>query len=193
VESADDLLRRQDMLQAEADELLAEAGLVRLLESVGPVLLTGSYVSGLMSWREVDVMALVGPEFAPHDVLDLMRRVVGIPGVTRFDYRDERGERRPTEHVRDERYHVEITLTYGAGTWHIDLSLWLHDIHANITEWHEQLRASITPEERDAVLRIKDVWHKEPSYQGGLEVYTAVLEHGVRTPEQFGARRGLRR
>jgi hypothetical protein len=38
------------------------------------------------------------------------------------------------------------------------------------------------------VLRIKDVWHRLPSYPdevSGWEVYTAVLRDGVRTPEQF--------
>jgi hypothetical protein len=40
------------------------------------------------------------------------------------------------------------------------------------------------------VLRIKDVWHRLPAYPdqvGGLEIYTAVLDDGVRTPEQFAA------
>jgi hypothetical protein len=34
------------------------------------------------------------------------------------------------------------------------------------------------------------LWHRRPEYPdavGGLEVYTAVLEHGVRTPEEFAA------
>jgi hypothetical protein len=38
------------------------------------------------------------------------------------------------------------------------------------------------------VLRIKDVWFRLPSYPdriGGVEIYTAVLENDVRTPEQF--------
>ena len=38
------------------------------------------------------------------------------------------------------------------------------------------------------MLRIKDVWFRRPSYPdqiGGLEIYTAVIEDGVRTPEEF--------
>jgi hypothetical protein len=47
------------------------------------------------------------------------------------------------------------------------------------------------------VLRIKDDWHRRPAYPhqvGGLDVYTAVLEDGIRTLDQFAAwltRRGL--
>jgi hypothetical protein len=189
VRAIEELNRRQDVLRAEADELLNELGLLGvLLADVGPVLVTGSFVSGLMSWPEVDVMALGGPDFAPKDVLALMGRVVEMPGVVGLDYADERGSRCPTEHRRDERYHVGITAEYGSGTWHVDLSVWLHDIHANVTEWHERLRDTITPDQRDAVLWIKDVWHRRPEYPhhvGGLEVYTAVCEDGVRTPGEF--------
>jgi hypothetical protein len=180
--SDDELARRQDALQAEAAQLLARTGLVDLLETAGEVLLTGSFVSGLMTWREIDIM-LLAPGCTPHDVLDLAKRIVDLPTVTGFDYRDERGERRPTEQVRDERYHLGIT----AGEWQIDLSIWLHDIHANVTEWHEWLRGTITPDQRAAILRIKDAWRREPGYDGGLNVYHAVLEGGVVTPAEFRA------
>jgi hypothetical protein len=189
VDSRAELRLRQDALRAEADELIP--GLVAVLGDVGPVMVTGSYVSGLMSWREIDLMVLGGPDFAPRDVLELMRRVITVPGVVELDYRDERGVRRPTEHVRDERYHVGVGVEHGSELWRFDLSIWLHDVHANVTEWHERLRESITPEERDAVLWIKDVWHRRPEYPqrvSGLDVYEAVLQGGVRTPEEFAGR-----
>lgn len=40
------------------------------------------------------------------------------------------------------------------------------------------------------LMLIKDVWHRRPEYPdevSGFEIYTAVLEHGVGTPEEFGA------
>ena len=58
-------------------------------------------------------------------------------------------------------------------------------------------RERITAEQRSAVLRIKDVWHRRPTYPdqaGGLDIYTAVIDDGVRTPRQFAtwlAGRGL--
>lgn len=190
----EELRLRADRLHSEASGLLGK--FVGVVESVGPVQLTGSYVSGLMCWPEIDVMVLGGPGFSPSDTLGLMRRVVDIPGVVGLEYRDERGPRRPTEHVRDERYHVGIAVEHADTSWHVDLSIWLHDVHANLTEWHERVRDSITPEERDAMLSIKDVWHRRPEYPdqvGGVDVYEAVLNGGVRTPEEFGdwvAKRG---
>ncbi len=59
-----------------------------------------------------------------------------------------------------------------------------------MTAYHRHLAASLTDEQRLTILRIKEVWHRRPEYPGevgGIDVYTAVLDHGVRTPEQFGA------
>ena len=69
-----DLLARQAALQAEAAELLAGLDLAALVADIGPLLLAGSVVSGLMGWREIDVMLLAGPDFAPGDVLRLLAR-----------------------------------------------------------------------------------------------------------------------
>jgi hypothetical protein len=66
--------------------------------------------------------------------------------------------------------------------------VWLRDLHAHVADWHVRLRDTITDEQRLAVLRIKDVWHRLPSYPdevSGWEIYTAVLGEGVRTPKQF--------
>ena len=50
------------------------------------------------------------------------------------------------------------------------------------------LSEHLTKETRLAILWIKDIWHRLPSYPyqvGGTDIYDAVLEHGVRTPAQF--------
>jgi len=186
--SDEELLARQSALQQEAREVLAELELAALVADIGPLIATGSFVSGLMCWREVDVMVAVGEGFSPQDVLRLLTRIVERTGATAMEYYDERGPRCVTGQVRDERYHVPFTVDRAGSCWRIDLTLWLHDPHRNVTEWHEQLRERITAEQRCAVLRIKDVWHRRPEYPdqvGGLDIYTAVIDDGVRTPGQF--------
>ena len=44
--------------------------------STDPMLLTGSCVSGLMCWPDLDVMVFVGAAFSPQDVLRLLQRLV---------------------------------------------------------------------------------------------------------------------
>jgi hypothetical protein len=184
-----ELLARQAALQVEGAEVLAGLDLGSLFGDIGPVLVVGSYVSGLMCWRDLDVVVLGGVEFSPANVLDLLKRVVELPGFAGLTYRDERGERCPTGEARDERYHVPFDLDVGQGRWRIDLSVFLRDLHDHVAAWHEHVRDTITDQQRLAVLRIKDVWHRLPSYPdqvSGWEIYTAVLRDGVRTPEQFG-------
>jgi hypothetical protein len=184
------LIARADALRAQAYEVLAELDLERTMADLGPPLLAGSVVSGLMTWREIDVMFMGGPGLSPSRVLEALARLVLVPGVTGFDYLDERGARSPTGEVHDERYHVATTYARLGGTWRLDLSFWLHDPHRNVTAWHEDLADSLTDEQRATIFRIKDVWCRRPEYPddvSGLDVYTAVLDHGIRSPEQFGA------
>ena len=187
--SDEELIDRQRALQTEAAKLLSDLDVTGTLADLGPVLLVGSYVSGLMVWPDLDVMVHVGPDFSPHDVLGLLGRFVDRPGVIGLDYHDERGSRSPTGTAYDERYHVVIAVDRGATQWRIDLTLWLNDPHAGNTAYHEALRDTVTDEQRRTILRIKDVWHRRPDYPdqvGGYDIYQAVLEHGVRTPDEFG-------
>jgi len=182
------LLRQQRALQDEAAAVMAELDLSRRLASFGPAYLTGSFVSGLMVWRELDIMFLGGPELSPTDVLAGLTRLVVLPGIVGFEYVDERGNRSPTGQWRDERFHVAVTYFRSGESWRLDLTFWLHDAHENVTAWHRNLRDSLTAEQREAILWIKDVWCRRDGYPGsisGVDIYQAVLEHDVRTPAEF--------
>jgi hypothetical protein len=54
-ESADDLLRKQAELQAEAQTVEADLGLHALLAPIGQINRVGSAALGLMVWRDLDL------------------------------------------------------------------------------------------------------------------------------------------
>ena len=56
---AADLLCRQEALQAEAQSVLIELDLARLLTTVGSLRQTGSSALGLMVWRDIDLAVSV--------------------------------------------------------------------------------------------------------------------------------------
>jgi hypothetical protein len=118
---------RQSPLQDEAREVLAGLDLAALVADVGPLLVTGSLVSGLMCWRELDVTVLAGSDFSPQDVTGLLARIVRA-GVTGLEYYHKRGRRCVTGQVRDERYQVALTVQQGGRIWQIDLTVWLYDL-----------------------------------------------------------------
>ena len=52
----------------------------------------------------------------------------------------------------------------------------------------QELVTRLDDEARLAILRLKDAWHTRPECPdviGAFEIYEAVLEQGVRTPEQL--------
>src|SRR5687767_5799296 len=55
-----ELAARQSALQAEAAELLEVLDRSGIFTNIGQLEVTGSYISNLMCWRELDVMLLVG-------------------------------------------------------------------------------------------------------------------------------------
>ena len=111
--------------------------------------------------------------------------------------------------AREERRRMDLMASYGgyyfvarleseAGDeWKIDVSLWSPESPRGPLTHTQELRKRLTPETRLAILWIKDVWHRTSYYPdrvSGRDIYDAVVEHGVRTPEQFGRylrRRGL--
>ena len=85
--SDDELAARQSLLRQEAAALLEELDRSGILAEIGPLVLAGSYVSELMSWRDLDVMLLVGADYSPKEVLQLISHLMDLPGVVGFDYR----------------------------------------------------------------------------------------------------------
>ena len=76
----EDLLARQSALQQQARGVLAGLDLAALVAGTGSLLVTGSFVSGLMCWPEVDVMVHAGSGFSPPDVMSLLAPIVSRPG-----------------------------------------------------------------------------------------------------------------
>lgn len=187
---AAELLQRQDLLQAEAREVLAELSLMPYLSQLGQAEQVGSSVSGLMVWRDLDVGARC-PGPSADRVFETLRPILTHPGVHEVLYQEETGPRSPSGWPQDQRYYFVIRYTTPAGySWKIDVSVWLTDAPRNQLRYLEYLARNLTDETRLAILWIKDVWHQLPVYPAeisGIDIYTAVLDHGVRTPEQFAA------
>ena len=157
---------------------------------LGPLELAGSYVSGLMAWRDLDVMRLVGADSSPHDVLGLLARLVEVPGVVAYACHDERGPRSPTGERRDERYHVPVTLARDGVEWRIDL-------RCGCTTTTQRDRVARGPPRADHAptsgwpccgsRTCGTAGPSTPDQVGGTKIYAAVLDSGVRTPEEFAA------
>ena len=84
------LLERQDALQAEATRLVERLGLPTMLGRVGRFERLGSWASGLMVWRDVDLGASCG-RLSPEGAWGAMLRRAVLPRTTRRDHRNVTG------------------------------------------------------------------------------------------------------
>jgi hypothetical protein len=184
---AEELLRRQGALQAEASRVIDELDLMRALARGGHPEQIGSSVSGLMVWRDLDV-AVVSPGLTVDRAWDIMRPIITRPSITRVSYTNESGHLNSSGRPYDDRHYFVIHHeTAARDDWKIDITCWLTERPRD--QRARALALSRLPREmRVRILWLKDVWHRLPSYPyqvGGIDIYDAVLEHGVRTPDEF--------
>jgi hypothetical protein len=183
-QQADELLRRQEQLQTEAQAVIADLDLVKVLSAAGPLRQIGSAQLGLMVWRDIDFSVSL-PQISSERAYDSMRPLFVHPHVKTIRYFNETGPFH--EQTPGERYYYAIIYQGEDGNeWKIDISFWRgQGIHA---EPQDDIADKLTAETRLAILWLKDVWSQLPSYRAQItstDLYAAVLEHGVRTPDEF--------
>jgi hypothetical protein len=176
-----ELLARQRLLQDEARSLSSALGISESLGVLGRVIPVGSAVTGLMVWRDLDftvdapgaTAAAVWEALAP-----LLRRCQALK------YADETGAG-----VAETAPHERHYFVFRIDGWKVDVTVWTNGAPERVERYQRELAARLDDEKRLAILRLKDAWHTRPEYPevlvGGFDIYEAVLEHGVRTPEQL--------
>jgi hypothetical protein len=171
-----ELLARQERLQEEAREFLERHRVEHSLAHAGRVVPVGSYVTGLMVWRDLDVCVdAVG--LARERAWELVWPLVLPADRVRY------------QHLRepDDRRHYFVLRLDG---WKLDLSLFTDGLPPEVESFQNELRSRLDEEMRLTILRLKETWHTRPEYPetvGGFDICTAVLE-GVRTEAELEER-----
>lgn len=178
------LLERQDHLQSEADAVLADLDLLALLEPIGLVLRVGSSVLGLMASRDIDLHVYPDEMDGPR-AFGALRPLAAHPRVQRLRLSAWTGPFRVPE--LPEGYSWGLRYYTDAGDeWKLDVWFFAGADPRAALDYAEDVRRRLTPETRLAILEIKAAHGRHPAYRGAA-VYEAVLDRGVRTPEEFGA------
>ena len=150
----------------------------------------GSSRSGLMVWRDLDVAARCADP-ATEEVLDAMRPALAHPGVREVIYAPQLGSPSPSGGPADQRWYFVLRYeTAGGDPWKVDVSLWrLGDARRDLYFDPDTLGRRLTDESRCHPLDQGRVAPPAsyPEVVGAVEIYDAVLNHGVRAPAQFAA------
>jgi hypothetical protein len=182
------LLARQRALQAEAGQIRARLDLGRVLGSVGDPVVVGSTAMGLMTWRDLDI-TVVCPSLDKRQVLGIAAELAGHQDVKALQYRNDTGRwNQEPDKYPDGLY---LGLCYhppDLPEWKLDL--WFVDDPARQPDLGHlrTLPGRLTDDARLAILRIKTLWSARPQYGTSVrswDIYTAVLDHGVRSTDEF--------
>jgi hypothetical protein len=193
-DDATELLARQRALQAEAEQVRAQLDLDRVLGAVGDPVLVGSAALGLMAWRDIDT-TVVCQSLDKGPVLAAAMELAAHQDVKTMQYRDDSGrwnqepEKYPDGLYIGLRYHPAATPEWKLDVWFVDDPARQPDL-AHLRTLPQRL----TDDARLAILRIKTPWSSRPEYGKSVhswDIYTAVLDHDVCDPDEFG--RWLRR
>jgi len=188
MESADtaDLPARQDALQAEAAAVLDDLGLFAHLREAGEVVPIGSYALGLMVWRDIDLYVYCASLSADR-AFAALRPLASHPRVVRLNFDNWRGPNGKADFP--DGYYWGVRYRAEAGReWKLDLWFLPDDLPREEADIAALMHRQLTPETRLAILSLKEIWHRLPSYGRGVssvDVYDAVLQHGVRTRSAF--------
>jgi hypothetical protein len=184
---AEEMLQRQDALQSEATAVCGDLGLDELLSAVGQPVRVGSSALGLMVARDVDITVIcpaLGPATA-EAVAGIGARLAVHQRVRQVRFRDDTGHWNTDPAYPDGLY---LGLDYRSRPGHDwNLDIWFVDEPGRQPDLAHltTLAPRLTPEARLAILRIKQARADRGAKMRGFDVYRAVLDDEVRTPEQF--------
>lgn len=198
--SATALLARQTALQSAADQVLSSLDLARMLTPVGQPMVVGSVVTGLMVWPDIDLNVL-STEPNPDRIWAAIRPLASHPWVKKLRWTNERGPFNSSGQLQDDGYYLGIHVrpdgTNAGEYWNLDCWFLPSAPPRPEIELMNRMHQEMTPEMRLAILCFKDTWCHEPAYRHAvhsIDIYKAVLDYGVRTPDSFAewlkARRG---
>src|SRR2546423_3516464 len=170
-----------DQLIAEADQLVNNCGLPKLLEPYPRWFIGGSYNYRLMCWRDLDVYVL-DPQ---HDLKQCFD--VGYELTERLSAKKSRF----TNNLGDRPNGLYWGIKLGderRGAWKIDLWFLDQPSFDEHLQYCANISARLTPETTSAILAIKEAYWRRREYRDTITsdlIYHAVLNQGVRTVTEF--------
>ena len=169
-----------------AAAVLAASELLELLGDRGRVVLSGSYAYDTMMSPDIDLHVLP-PAFSRPDAVEVLDALVRHDWWNTYDFGDYVQERfrAPLGGHLPRGYLVKLGRMFEGISWNVDA--WLLDPAKYPGDFWTPRMAAITPDQRLAVLRIKKARAERQLNGSGVEIYSAVLDHHVTTPEEFTA------
>lgn len=178
-------LELNKLIHEEADQLLYNKGLLKILKKYGTPQVTGSYDLDLMTWRDLDIYLEI-TDMSPAVFFQLGRDLVELFDPVKMSFRNEKSGRNKE---------LPLGLYWGiylgnerSGAWKIDI--WAVETIElkRLLSFTDQIREKLTNENRLKILEIKSRCWKDPGYRrsyNSADIYSAVTDYGISSLSEF--------
>ncbi len=174
-----DLLENARILQCSAYDVIEKIELLANWRKIGKPELVGSMCFGLMGSHNIDLEVYTeAPDI--REGFDVIKEIAACPGIEKIEYMNFMGTSDPGLYWR-------IDYRDGKGDlWDIDnwLVPYSHPNAGQAGSLAKTMEQALTDETRLAILEIKSQRTKDSGARG-IDIYRAVIEHGIRGYEDF--------
>ena len=179
------LLQLNEEIKKEADAMLHEKGLLALLRTFGTPHVSGSYALDLMTWRDLDIYLEVD-ELKEDRFFSLGGQLASLLMPVKMSFRNETIAKTPG---LPEGFYWGIYMgNERKGAWKIDI--WaVHSAECKrLLDYCTAIQEKLDKEKAVRILAIKSCCWQDPEYRrsySSMDIYTAVLDEGIRDMEGF--------
>jgi hypothetical protein len=172
-------------IKKEADHILYEQGLLKLLEEFGEPKVSGSYSLDLMTWRDLDIY-LVTANIKSIDFFKLGSGIHSLLNPIKMSFRNE-----TIANTSGLPYGLYWGVYLGderKGAWKIDVWAVEKKEYDRLDKFFIQLKNQLTADHAQTIMEIKSQCWQHPQYRksfSSMDIYKAVLENNVITLEGF--------
>lgn len=158
-----------------SDELLGSSGLIPVLEKFGEVCFVGSYAAELQMSGDIDIHVLRDKSFTKDETLVVFNDIVKNTKFNSYYIGDWNGTNLHLEFP--EGYYIGLKVWFADEKWKIDIWLLGKDEQDKFDREHfDIVKANITPEQREEILRLKKHRRENNLKISGQEIYEKVLD-----------------
>jgi len=181
-----DALETASKLHEEAEQILYERGLDKILSSYGRAWYTGSYALDTMAWPDIDMIMKDNPE-SLEEFFELGREVAQMEGM--YELKLWNTLMQPMPNLPRGLYWGGRLVTGTWKTpWKIDIWVTDEDVLKDSQAYMDHIRGAMTDEGRDVIVKIKHALllpEGRTPVGSGYHIYQAVLFEGMRTLKEI--------
>jgi len=172
-------------IRKEADEIIYNKGLHKILSAFGIPFYTGSYALHLMTWRDLDIY-LEAENLSEEKFFALGSKIAVLLQPVKMSFRNERIAKTPG--LPGGLYWGIYLGNERAGAWKIDVWAMNKDECQKLLEYCDNLFNRVSDPDRLKILEIKSKCWQDPLYRrsySSSDIYKAVLDKGIENFEEF--------